>query len=218
MPRGVLLLDGLARLEQRPHHGNQLGAILNQLCCPHSEAVELGATNYPTKKFLSKPRIWFSRSRLIFTSNARLFSSFDGMTIEILDVDLLEPAGLHDAGDANRIVTVALIDLHLEHSLGMACINTDDRYAEPLELGPQPRGCRPAFKPNPNSIRRFGAHKCSNCLRIGFNHAFSHHGSRVAHHADRRLLQRYVQPNIVHHGRSPLLQGPMRLTSSFLES
>src|SRR5215831_6368907 len=50
---------------------------------------------------------------------------FDRMTVGILDPDLLEPAGLHDTGDADRIVTVALIDLHLEHSLGMACINTD---------------------------------------------------------------------------------------------
>ena len=34
------------------------------------------------------------------------------------------------------------------HSLGMASINTDHRYAQPLELAPQPRGCRAAFKPN----------------------------------------------------------------------
>src|SRR5262249_31690097 len=38
--------------------------------------------------------------------------------------------------------------------------------------------------------------------------------TRVAHHADRCLLQRYVQSDIVHHRRSPLLRGPMRLTSS----
>jgi hypothetical protein len=36
----------------------------------------------------------------------------------------------------------------------MACIDTDHRYTHPLELGPQPCGCRPAFKPDPNSMRR----------------------------------------------------------------
>ena len=57
------------------------------------------------------------------------------MTIEIFDADLLEPSGLHDTSDADRIVTVALIDLHLEHSLGMARIDTDHRHAQPSELG-----------------------------------------------------------------------------------
>src|SRR5262249_43485531 len=31
------------------------------------------------------------------------------MTVGILDADLFEPAGLHDTGDADRIVTVALL-------------------------------------------------------------------------------------------------------------
>jgi hypothetical protein len=34
---------------------------------------------------------------------------------------------LHDAGDAGSIVAVALIDLHLEHRLGMASIDADHR-------------------------------------------------------------------------------------------
>jgi hypothetical protein len=102
---------------------------------------------------------------LNFARCAARQQGFDRMTIEIFDADLLEPAGLHDTGDADRIVTIAFIDLHLEHSLGMACINTDHRYAQPLELGPQPRRCRPAFKPNPNSIRRLGSHKCSDRRR-----------------------------------------------------
>ena len=51
------------------------------------------------------------------------------MTVEIFDADLLKPPGLHDTGNADRIATVAFIDPHLEHSLGMACIDTDYRYA-----------------------------------------------------------------------------------------
>src|SRR6478736_4969443 len=46
---------------------------------------------------------WFSRSRLILTSSARL------------------------AGYPDSIVAVALVDLHLEHGLGMARVNADHR-------------------------------------------------------------------------------------------
>ncbi len=92
------------------------------------------------------------------------------MTAELLDADILESAGLHDTGDAYRIVTVAFIDLHLEHSLAITSINTDHRYAQPFELAPQPRLSAP-FQPNPNSIRCFGPYKRRDHLRIGTNYS-----------------------------------------------
>jgi hypothetical protein len=49
------------------------------------------------------------------------------MTIETLDANFLEPTGLHDAGDAGRIVAVTLIDLHLEYRLSMAGVDADHR-------------------------------------------------------------------------------------------
>src|SRR5262249_45388537 len=49
----------------------------------------------------------------------------DRVTVEVLDPHLLEPTGLHDAGDAGRIVAVALIDLHLEHRLRMTRVDAD---------------------------------------------------------------------------------------------
>jgi hypothetical protein len=72
------------------------------------------------------------------------------VAVEILDAHLLEPASLHDAGDPGRIIAVVLIDLHLEHRLGMARVDADHWQAKLLELGPQPRGRRPGLKPNPN--------------------------------------------------------------------
>ena len=51
----------------------------------------------------------------------------DRVAVDILDVDLFEPAGLHDAGDPDSIVAVAFVDLHLEHGLGMARVDTDHR-------------------------------------------------------------------------------------------
>src|SRR5262249_13961061 len=100
--------------------------------------------------FLSRPRIWFSRSRLILTSNARLAS---GALTEWLSRCLtrtsLKPAGLHDAGDAGRIVAATLIDLHLEYRLCMARIDTDHWQAKLFELGPQPCGRRSCLKADP---------------------------------------------------------------------
>jgi hypothetical protein len=42
---------------------------------------------------------------------------------------------LHDAGDSGRIIAVALIDLHLEHRLGMARVDADHWQTKLLELG-----------------------------------------------------------------------------------
>ena len=54
------------------------------------------------------------RSHLIFTSNAPARQQGpDHMTVAILDADFIEPSGVHDTSDVDRIVSVALIDLHL---------------------------------------------------------------------------------------------------------
>jgi hypothetical protein len=74
------------------------------------------------------------------------------MTVEIFDADLLEPSGLHDTGNADRIVTVAFIDLHLDDSLGMACsiqiIGTPRRLSSVhshVAVGPLSSPTRTAF-------------------------------------------------------------------------
>src|SRR5205085_6773686 len=45
----------------------------------------------------------------------------------------------------------------------------------------------------------------------GIDYALSHDQPRPIYHADRRLLQRYVQSDIVFHCRSPSLGGHIRL-------
>jgi hypothetical protein len=42
-------------------------------------------------------------------------------------VHFFKPASLHDTGDPDGIVAVALVDLHLEHGLGVARVDTDHR-------------------------------------------------------------------------------------------
>src|SRR5215467_12503176 len=116
----------------------------------------------------------------------------DCVAIKVLDAHFLEPAGLHDTSDAGCIVAVALVDLHLEHRFGMACIDADYRQAKPLELGPKPSCSGSSLKADPNRTRRFRPHKSSNRFRGRIDHALSHDRSRLVHHTDRRLLQRHV--------------------------
>jgi hypothetical protein len=68
-----LPLNGFACLEQRPDRGHELGTIFDQPLGAHGEDIELGTADDETEVF-SRPRTWFSRSRLILTSNARLAS------------------------------------------------------------------------------------------------------------------------------------------------
>ena len=70
------------------------------------------------------------RSHLIFTSNAPARQQgSDHVTVAILDADFIEPSGVHDTSDVDRIVSVALIDLHLEDSLGQARYRSPARQA-----------------------------------------------------------------------------------------
>jgi hypothetical protein len=50
----------------------------------------------------------------------------DRMTIEIFDADLLVPTTLHDTRYAHSVVSVALVDLHLQNRLRMPGVNADD--------------------------------------------------------------------------------------------
>ena len=64
-----LLLDSRARLEQWPDRSHQFRTIFDQRLGAHGEDIELGAAD-DEPRFLSRPRTWFSRPRLILTSNA----------------------------------------------------------------------------------------------------------------------------------------------------
>src|SRR5215475_4651531 len=57
---------------------------------------------WPTTRprFLSRPRTWFSRSRLIDQQRPAREQCLDSVAIKVLDAHFLEPAGLHDACDA----------------------------------------------------------------------------------------------------------------------
>ena len=69
-----LLLDGIARFEQRSDRSYQLRAALDQLLGSCGEDMDV-ARPITRPRFLRRPRTWFSRSRLILISIARLASS-----------------------------------------------------------------------------------------------------------------------------------------------
>jgi hypothetical protein len=48
------------------------------------------------------------------------------MTIESFDANLLVLTALHDPCNAEGIIAITLVDLHLQYGLGMSGIDTDD--------------------------------------------------------------------------------------------
>ena len=57
-------------------------------------------------------------------------------SVTVLDAHLLVPSTLHDAGDAHRVVAVALVNLHLQSGLGEPRVDADDGQPQLIQLGP----------------------------------------------------------------------------------
>src|SRR5947209_15526811 len=141
--------------------------------------------------FLSRPRIWFSRSRLILTSKARLASSAltEWLSRSLTRTSLNQPVCMMRAIPAASLRSLLL---NLEYRLGVARIDTDHRQAKLFELGPQPCGRWSCLRADPYRSRCLRSHECSDRLRIGIDYALSHDRSRLVRHTDRCLLQRHV--------------------------
>jgi len=72
---------------------------------------------------------WLMKNRpkvVVFTEDLSVTAQQDLASCTSIEATV-EPTGLHDAGDPDSIVAVALVDLHLKHRLGMARIDTDHR-------------------------------------------------------------------------------------------
>src|SRR5256885_12256207 len=131
-----LLLDGLTCLEQRPDHGNQLGAILDQFLGPHRKDIELGTADHETDVLEQATDLVLEIALDLDQQRPARQQRPNRVAIEALDAHLLKPAGLHDAGDAGRIVAVTLIDLHLEYRLGVARVDADQRPGKLIWIAP----------------------------------------------------------------------------------
>src|SRR5258705_13943442 len=147
-------LDGIARFEQRSDRSYQLRAPLDQLLGSHGEDIELGAADDETEVFEKAANMVLEIALDLDQQRPAGQQCPDRVTVDILDVHLLEPTGLHDAGDPDSIVAVALVDLHLEHRLGMALVNSDHWQPKSLKLSPKPRGSRSCLEAHTYLARR----------------------------------------------------------------
>src|SRR5262249_10508373 len=123
----------------------------------------------------------------------------DSMAIEIFDANLFEPTALHDAGNADGIVAIALVDLHLQCGVCVPRINADDRQSKLLELRPKPRRCRAALEADADHLRRIGSNEVGDSLGLGRDHPFPSDLTGLVDNAHRGLLQRNVQSDVVLH-------------------
>src|SRR5437879_1648051 len=118
-----LLLDGVACFEQRPDRSYQLGPILDQLLGSYSEDIECGTSDHETEVLEKAAHLVLEIALDLDQQRPTRQQRSDRVAVDILDMHLLEPTGLRDAGDPNSIVAVAFVDLHLEHRLGMARVD-----------------------------------------------------------------------------------------------
>lgn len=109
---------------------------------------------------------------------------FGRMTIEIFDGNLLVPTTLHDTRYAGSVISVALVDLHLQNRLRMPGVNADDGQPHLIQLGPQPcRRCS-GLQPNPNDVWRVQFDECRDRLRARMNHSLTLNLSSSIDNAD----------------------------------
>src|SRR6185295_959491 len=99
-----LLLDGIARFEQRSDRSYQLRTALDQLFSSHGKDIELGTADDKTEVLQQAANMVLEIALDLDQQRPAGQKRPDRVTVDILDVHLLEPAGLHDAGDPNSIV------------------------------------------------------------------------------------------------------------------
>ena len=131
-----LLPDSLTRLEQRLYRGSKFWPSLGELRGAHGKHVHFCPAN-------NKPEVLEEPADLVLKIPLDLDEQssadeegLDRVTIEIFDAHLLVPSTLHDARYANRVVTVTLVDLHLQSRFRMPGIDADDRQTQLIQLGP----------------------------------------------------------------------------------
>src|ERR1700686_2134963 len=94
-----LLPDGIARFEQRSDRSYQLRTALDQLLGSHSKDVELGAADDETEVLQKAANMVLEVALDLDQQRPARQQRPDRVAVDILDVHLLEPAGLHDAGN-----------------------------------------------------------------------------------------------------------------------
>jgi hypothetical protein len=120
-----------------------------QLLGSHGQDIELGTTDDETE-VLEKATDLVLEIALDLCQQRPLARSAltEWLSRSLTRTSLNQP--VCDTGNAGRIIVVALIDLHLEHCLGVSRVDADHWQVKSLKLRPQPRGRRSCLKAYPN--------------------------------------------------------------------
>nr|WP_245473652.1 hypothetical protein [Bradyrhizobium zhanjiangense] len=102
------------------------GTILGQLRGTHSKHIYLCSSDDKPKILGEPPDLIFDIPLDLDEQSSTDKKGFGRVTIEILDANLLVPTTLHDTRYASSVISVALIDLHLQNRLRMPRVNADN--------------------------------------------------------------------------------------------
>src|SRR5206468_2821741 len=168
-------------------------------------------------RFLRSPRIWFSRSRLILTSRARLTRR---ALIAWLSRSLTRTSLYHPHCMMRAMPTASLRSLLLicNFRAAFACLASMQMTGSPTLFNSVHShvDVAPVSSPTRATCGALRLDECRDGLRVGCNHPFALDLSRPIDDTDRCQLQRYVQSDIVLHCSPASLQGPwVRLVDSW---
>src|SRR3954447_4387877 len=125
------------------------------------------------------------------------------MAVHALDYHLAVPACAYDLRQTAGIVAVGLVQLQGERRLGVPSVEADHGQAQLPQLVPVPSRQGTALQTDAHRLRRPRADSRGDRLRGGGALAFPDHLTAAVDDADRGLLLRDVQPDILFHASSP---------------
>src|SRR5215472_6198240 len=120
-------MDRLPRLQKGRGDGRQIGVRCQQLPGAGPEHTVFRPTYEQAHAFEQTSDLVLQVALNLYQQCTTIEQPTNRMAVRRLDLNLPVPTGLHDACDAGRVITVALVDLHGQSRLRMPCVDADDR-------------------------------------------------------------------------------------------
>ncbi len=116
----------------------KLRSLLANIVRSFQEHSAICPSNYETEGFEQATDLVLNVPPHLHQKATGIQERADTMTVLTLDLNLSEPASLHNAGKAKRIVTVGFVGLHRQGGTGVARINTNGRQTPCFQFPPKP--------------------------------------------------------------------------------
>ena len=130
MKIGDLSTDALAHCQEGAYGLSQKGRLGNELFHPVAEDVATRFADAQAQVLQQATDLVLEIALDLDQLGPTVQDRPDLMTREPLDLNFLVPTALHDPGQADGIVAVALVDLHRQCRLGMTGIDADHGQAK----------------------------------------------------------------------------------------